>query len=235
MSSDEPHQEGRTTQHTSFTLATKSVTTWIAVFAGLSGVVGSTVLAFYSNREQRAQVEVVRDLEARKELELLQRRAQEQIERSQEQTLIIEKELQQTKEELERISAQALAPNGVRSAELVKQLASMRATVEKGDDRMGTLEKQTSAVDQRMAKLEAVILAEPQKALELPLLKRDLQAFQQQFDHDLNGVKAENERVYDLMKWLVGLMALVSLSLVGAAISNVFKREQPAGTHASVP
>jgi len=145
---------------------------------------------------------------------------------------MIQDQLEQTKAELERLSAQALAPNRARSTELTRQLASMRTTVEKGDERMETFEKQTGAVDQRMAKLEAVILAEPQKALELPLLKRDLQAFQIQVDHELNGVKAENERVYDLMKWLVGLMALVSLSLVGAAVSNVFKREQSSGTHA---
>jgi hypothetical protein len=184
-------------------------------------------VGLYSSRQQQAESAVVHDLEARKELALLQGRAQEELELSRERSLTVQKDLQQTKLELERLNAQALAPNTARSAELAKQLATMRATVENGDDRLGVLEKQTGAVDQRMAKLEGVILAEPQKALELPLLKRDLQAFQQQFEHDLNGVKAENERVYDLMKWLVGLMALVSLSLVGAAISNVFKREQP--------
>lgn len=205
----------------------KSWTTWLAVFAGVIGTVGSIAVGLYSSRQQQAESAVVHDLEARKELALLQGRAQEELELSRERSLTVQKDLQQTKLELERLNAQALAPNTARSAELAKQLATMRATVENGDDRLGVLEKQTGAVDQRMAKLEGVILAEPQKALELPLLKRDLQAFQQQFEHDLNGVKAENERVYDLMKWLVGLMALVSLSLVGAAISNVFKREQP--------
>ena len=70
-----------------------------------------------------------------------------------------------------------------------------------------------------------MILAEPQKAIELPLLKRDFQSLQQQLDRDLNSLRAENARVYDLMKWLVGLMALVSLSLIGAAVGNVFRRE----------
>ena len=76
-----------------------------------------------------------------------------------------------------------------------------------------------------MEKLETIILTDPQKALELPLIKRDLQAFQQQVGHDIDAVKSENAHVYDLMKWLVGLMALVSLSLVGTAVSSVFKRE----------
>jgi hypothetical protein len=57
------------------------------------------------------------------------------------------------------------------------------------------------------------------------MLKRDIQGMQQQFDRDLTSVRAENARVYDLMKWLVGLMALVSLSLLGTAVANVFKRE----------
>jgi hypothetical protein len=74
------------------------------------------------------------------------------------------------------------------------------------DSRLESIDQQSGAVSERMGKLEAIIMADPQKALELPLIKRDLQAFQQQFNRDLDAAKSENARVYDLMKWLVGLM-----------------------------
>jgi hypothetical protein len=148
--------------------------------------------------------------------------------RSRERAEAVEAELQRWSEQLARLAAKPVAPKGSEaSAELAKQLLAMRITLERVAGRMDGLDKQSGAVNERMAKIEGVILGDPQKALELPLLKRDLQGLQQQIDRDLNALRAENARVYDFMKWLVGLMALVSLGLVGTAVSNVFKREAP--------
>ena len=155
-----------------------------------------------------------------------QNAAQIEVDRIREKAERINIELQKTRDDLVRLSAQSGVTEQPEAAdELVKQLTTMRTSVEKVASRLDSLDKQSGAIDSRMSKLETAILADPQKVLELPLLKKDLQAFQQQVDRELNALKTENARVYDLMKWLIGLMALVSLSLVGTAIGNVFKRE----------
>ncbi len=46
---------------------------------------------------------------------------------------------------------------------------------------------------------------------------------------EIASVRAENARIYDLMKWIVKLMALVSLNLVGTAVGNVFRRDSKEG------
>lgn len=89
------------------------------------------------------------------------------------------------------------------------------------------LNKELSLTDRRLGALEAVILTDPQKALALPLVKRDVEALQEQRRRDIESMRAENARSYDLMKWLIGLMALVSLSLIGTAAGHIFKREPP--------
>ena len=206
----------------------KPITLWISVVTGIIAVVASTVVFFYSAQQQRYSA-TERDYAARErlqELYKLQEMTQLEAERSRQKSDEMQKQLEDARAELAHLSARSVVPGrGELSAEFVKQLSTLRTTVENVDSRLVGIDKQSGAVSQRMEKLETIIMADPQKALELPLIKRDLQAFQQQVDRDLNAAKSENARVYDLMKWLVGLMALVSLSLVGTAVSNVFKRE----------
>jgi hypothetical protein len=81
-----------------------------------------------------------------------------------------------------------------------------------------------------MARLEEVILADPQKAVAVPLLQRDISALDARITREVESLRGDNARIYDLMKWLVGLMGLVSLSLIGTAVGNLFKRELREGT-----
>jgi hypothetical protein len=83
----------------------------------------------------------------------------------------------------------------------------------------------SNSLEPLIVNLRADPRSAPQKALELPLLKRDVQGLQQQFERDLSAMKAESARFYELMKWLVGLMAVVSLGMVAAAAGNLLKRE----------
>jgi chromosome segregation ATPase len=206
----------------------KSIALWISLFTGALAVVASIIVFFFSAQQQRISA-TERDYEARArlaELYKLQDMTQRDATIIRAKSEQMEAQLETARAELARLSARSIVPGrGALSNEFVKQLSTLQTTVENVDSRLEGLDKQSGAVGQRMEKLEAVILADPQKAVELPLIKRDLQAFQQQVDRDLNAAKAENARVYDLMKWLVGLMALVSLSLVGTAVSSVFKRE----------
>jgi hypothetical protein len=68
-------------------------------------------------------------------------------------------------------------------------------------------------VEQREHKLEQIILSDPAKALELPLLKRDIDNVRESNAQALEAVRRSVEQTYDLSKWLLGALALGVLSL----------------------
>lgn len=72
-----------------------------------------------------------------------------------------------------------------------------------------------------LRRLEAVILEDPARALELPLLRRDLDNAQQINAQALASMRQDVDRQYDLMKWVVGTLAL---GLIGSFVSNVLPR-----------
>ncbi|MGA3118832.1 MAG: hypothetical protein ABSF90_30970 [Syntrophobacteraceae bacterium] len=204
----------------------KYFTLTFLIVIGFISVVASAAM-FLSVRQERYSTSSL-DRQAAAKLEKILKERQEltkiDLDRSLTELATLAGEYHRMKDELARLTAKSVVPQpGEQSTELAEQLAAMRITVEKVASHIDTLDKQTASIDERMLKIESVILADPQKVLELPLLKRDLQTLQQQLDRDINALRGENTHVYDLMKWLIGLMALVSLSLIGAAVGNIFR------------
>ena len=76
------------------------------------------------------------------------------------------------------------------------------------------------SLDERLQKLETAILANPAKALEIPLLQRDLEGLRQAQQANLAAVKEGVDRLYDVNKWLLGAMAI---SIITLAISNFLR------------
>jgi hypothetical protein len=102
-------------------------------------------------------------------------------------------------------------------------IRQLHLTVKDAANRITEIGKQSKTVEERMARIEGLILADPLKAIELPLMKRDLQSLQSQLERDLKAVREETSRVYETIKWIVGLMGFVSLGLIGLAVGNLFK------------
>jgi predicted signal transduction protein with EAL and GGDEF domain len=75
----------------------------------------------------------------------------------------------------------------------------------------------------RQEKLEKVILVNPTKALEVPLLQRDLENVKSSQQANLIAVKEGVDRLYDLNKWLLGAM---SVSILTLAINNFLKEKE---------
>jgi hypothetical protein len=90
------------------------------------------------------------------------------------------------------------------------------------------LQQKINAIDVRLAKLESAIMASPSKALEIPLLQRDLDNLKTAQQSSLAAVKEGVDRIYDLNKWLLGALAV---SIVTLAVANFLKgREVPGNT-----
>jgi len=82
------------------------------------------------------------------------------------------------------------------------------------------LKTSTEALGARAEKIESVILQSPSKALELPLLKRDIDTIKESQQSGLAALKDSVDRIYDLNKWLLGAMAV---SIVTLAVGNFVK------------
>jgi hypothetical protein len=84
------------------------------------------------------------------------------------------------------------------------------------------LEVQVSGMDVRLARVEAAeaaLAASPEKALALPLIRKDIDAVK-----EAQRIQAEEstraiDRIYDQNKWFIGLVAGMGVSIVGLAIS----------------
>jgi hypothetical protein len=82
------------------------------------------------------------------------------------------------------------------------------------------LKAATGEISAREAKIESAILESPSKALEIPLLKHDVDAIKESQQSSLAALKDSVDRIYDLNKWLLGAMAV---SIVTLAVGNFVK------------
>lgn len=79
----------------------------------------------------------------------------------------------------------------------------------------GQIQDDIISLDSRLGLIEKAILDNPERSLALALLSKDTQ-----------NMKAEVEHLYDLMKWFIGLMFTMALSLLGLALSNFIRRPE---------
>jgi len=84
------------------------------------------------------------------------------------------------------------------------------------------IQKDVEYLNNKFKSIEKVILNSPEKALEIPMLKRDIESLQKQQNLSIQSLGREISRAYDTMKWVIGT---ILLGIVGLAIS-VFLREK---------
>ncbi len=77
------------------------------------------------------------------------------------------------------------------------------------------------SIDKRLAKLEQVIMADPEKALTVPLLRKELAAINDARIADHLAAKESVDRVYTLAQWLLGgICTSLFLLAVTAAVGR---------------
>ena len=70
----------------------------------------------------------------------------------------------------------------------------------------------------RQDRIEGAIIANPAKALEIPLLQRDVEALRVAQQANVSTVKESVDRIYDLNKWLFGGIAISIFSLAAGSL-----------------
>jgi hypothetical protein len=107
-------------------------------------------------------------------------------------------------ERLQQIFTNRPAVNGT---EVFHQMNNLSTRIELVDASL-------TNVSVRLRLLEDAISSTPDKALSIPLLRRDVDDIRQQLIHDRAIAKADLDRIYDFSKWFFGLM--------GAAVVGFF-------------
>jgi hypothetical protein len=82
------------------------------------------------------------------------------------------------------------------------------------------LKYRVEALTVELQNISSTVLEDPQRALTLPLLKQRIDFIIQENERHQIALHAEVTRVYDMNKWLFGL---VITSILGLALSNMWK------------
>jgi len=99
-------------------------------------------------------------------------------------------------------------------------------TISKGFINETEFKSELKKVKDDLNKLDDIILDNPEKALTIPLLKRELGELKTNVDKNQDAIKNDITRIYDLFKWVGGLIFTLLLSLLGLAFSNIFFKKK---------
>ena len=75
-----------------------------------------------------------------------------------------------------------------------------------------------------VAALDKAIMQSPAKALEVPLLRRDMDNMKESDQANFASMKDDLNRVYSLGEWFIGLMATMAIGMLSLAITNFLSK-----------
>ena len=123
--------------------------------------------------------------------------------------------------------------------EAVERASHLPNTVQQSSDlskfrvQLGTLQSDTADLKTQISdlrkssdKLYGLFSGDADRALSVPLLRKDFEGFKTTTEHDIDSVKSDIAKTYDINKWLIGLIAAGLLTTV---INNLLqgRRERP--------
>ncbi|MEM8822445.1 MAG: hypothetical protein AAGF30_02445 [Pseudomonadota bacterium] len=74
--------------------------------------------------------------------------------------------------------------------------------------------------------IEVAVTDNPERAMSIPILRRDIDVLRTDVTEDLGIVRAEIDRIYDLGKWFIGLIATMAIGVLGLAVGNLIKGKE---------
>lgn len=84
--------------------------------------------------------------------------------------------------------------------------------------------QQISDLKAGLENLNKIILDNPEKAISIPLIKQQIDNHKEHYDKEFQYSKDEIARVYDMNKWIIGLVFSMLVSLIVLNISNILAK-----------
>ncbi|WP_273454981.1 hypothetical protein [Nevskia ramosa] len=85
------------------------------------------------------------------------------------------------------------------------------------------LAAQLQSVDERLKRIETAILDSPERALSIPLLRKDFDEGSKRIEEYRTANRVDVDRLYDQQKWILGGIGTVLLGVIGGAITLILK------------
>jgi hypothetical protein len=108
---------------------------------------------------------------------------------------------------------------------------SMSALDLKDRQKIDGIVQSQSNLDARMSVLENSLMASPEKAVAVPILKQQLDSLQDRTHSDLDGIRSEIGRLFTLTQWFIGLMFTIALGMFGLSFN--LRKVAPAKSESS--
>jgi len=103
---------------------------------------------------------------------------------------------------------------------LSKKLVEGLAQAKPANVETARLATQVAELQSEVSELREAIGQSPEKALAIPMLRKDVENFREGYRRDLEATQSEINRVYDQNKWFLGLVATMALAMISLAVSN---------------
>jgi len=98
--------------------------------------------------------------------------------------------------------------------------------ISKVDSDKSNLNSEVLTLKRQIESLNKVILDNPEKAISVPLLKVEIQNQKDQNEKEIKSIKDDIARVYDINKWIIGLVFTMLVSIIILNISNLFAKNK---------
>ncbi len=89
-----------------------------------------------------------------------------------------------------------------------------------------SLKVEITSLKTEVENLNKVILDNPEKAVSIPILKVQIENQKEKNEGDIKSIKEEIARVYDMNKWIIGLVFTMLVSIVVLNISNLYAKNK---------
>lgn len=90
---------------------------------------------------------------------------------------------------------------------------------------LSSVQGSLDGLQERFTKIEGLLAQDPLKALEIPLLRKDLEFIEESTQLTISGLRQDLDRTYTL---LVGTMMALVITVLASAVSSLFaKKQQP--------
>jgi len=126
-------------------------------------------------------------------------------------------ETTQLREQLKTLQLQ-VSQLGELSEKMKKPVASNAQTAQQA-----RLAAAMEDVEKRLGSLEKAILASPERALSIPLIRKDLDDSGKRLEEFKVSSRAELDRIYEQQKWMLGGIGTVLLAVAGGAITILLR------------
>jgi hypothetical protein len=103
----------------------------------------------------------------------------------------------------------------------LKKMTPIKANGQKASQSLAITE--ISTLTARVNNLSAAIMASPEKALAVPLLRRDIDAMAKRVEEVQTQGKADMDRLYEQQKWILGGIGAVLIAVAGGAITIILR------------